>query len=373
MKVIFDCTALSNWHGHATGIQRVVSEIGKELKIFMPKAYLGLFREDGFCYNYSLESRTTSEILTLNTGDIVITAGSNWDYPSHHKRLLSLDEQGVSLCTLFYDIIPVLLPFSYGPGFASVYEEWLKETLKKSAVGFSISENTRVDLEYYSETNNIQCPPVYVVRLGDDIPDSTTSPSDVILEKTVSPFILSVGTIEYRKNHVLLLNTYRYLIERMNFQPPKLYLVGKKGWLDHDIEYQITNDILLNEYIEILHDISDADLKHLYQESLFTVYPSYYEGWGLPVAESLCFGKPCIASRSSSMLEIAPGLVRHADPFLVQEWAEQIRTLVEDSSLRQNESKHISNNYQRNSWTESAKKIKMVLLQHYPQLAATSG
>lgn len=370
MKVIFDYTVLSNWTGHATGIQRVVSELGSGLQYHLPNIHLGVFGEDGNCQDYVPEDRRTREPIALEKGDIVVTAGSNWDYPAHHERLLALGERGIRLSTLFYDVIPVLFPFFYGPGFSQIYEKWLNESLSASEIGFTISENSKCDLEQHALSKGIYCPDIHVIRLGDYVPISTVPVSESIILKTRPAYILTVGTLECRKNHVQLLNAYRYMLERWGYTPPKLYIVGTKGWLDHDIEYQVANDRRLSGLVEILHGVSDSDISHLYQNALFTVYPSFYEGWGLPIAESMCIGKPCIVSRSSSMQEIAPSLVNYADPYLVNEWAEQIRGLAESPERLNNESVRIRNTYVRRTWSETAIQVKHALLKHYPQLMA---
>ena len=371
MKIIFDCTVLSYWRGNTTGIQRVVTEIAKQLKKHLPGTHLGFFTDDADCFHYSIDDRKVTSRILLAKGDLVFTAGHNWDYPDHHERLLALKKNSILLGTLFHDTIPVLFPFLYKSDFVFQFEKWLKESLEASDIGFAVSSNTKNDIQHYAKVNGIHCPRMHVIRLGDNVPDYSTSRSFLISKKTEETFILSVGTIEYRKNHILLLNAYRYMIERMNYYPPKLYLVGRKGWLDHDIEYQLNNDFRLRNCIEILSDVSDADLRHLYQQAMFTVYPSFYEGWGLPVAESLRFGKPCIASRSSSMLEVAPGLVRHADPYLLQEWVQQILELSDSPTLLREESEYIHRFYQPYSWFECVDKIKKVLIQHYSQLMMT--
>lgn len=368
MKIVFDCTALSNWTGHPTGIQRVVIETGRELCRKLPSANLGLFDASGRCLRYDLDARETGDEINVNASDIVVTAGSNWDYPEHHRKLIALRESGVLIGTVFYDIIPLLFPFSYGPGFSSIYEAWLRESLVISDIAFVISENTGRDVKNYADLHDISCPPVFVVRLGDDVPASDESPSAEIQEKTDRPYILSVGTLEYRKNHIVLLNAYRYMIEVLDYEPPMLYIVGKKGWLDHDIEYQIEHDPRLNGRMAVLKGISDADLQCLYQRAMFTVYPSFYEGWGLPVAESLCFGKPCIASGASSMLEIAPGLVRHAHPLLVNEWVESIRALAGDPAELEMATVMIKARYERKSWQGTAAAMRDALVKRYPIL-----
>lgn len=368
MKVIFDCTSLTNWIGHPTGIQRVVSEIGGELIKCFSGLHLGLFQSNGSCFEYNLEKRESLGIIHLETDDIVVTAGSNWDFNEHHKTLLGLRDKGVKLGVLFYDVIPCIFPFTYGPGFSEIYERWLIETINVCDVAFSISENTKRDLSVFAHQHGLNLPSINVVRLGDDVPSSVGEPNDYILEKIKEPFLLTVGSIEYRKNHIMLLNAWRYMLDEQDYIPPKLYIVGRKGWLDNDIEYQIENDIRLKGRIEVLKGLQDIDLRLLYENTMFTLYPSFYEGWGLPIAESLCFGKPCIASRSSSMIEIAPGLVRHAHPQLLNEWVEQIHYLADNPIELQIESDRVKNTYTRSSWMNTALQIRAGLLASYPSL-----
>lgn len=369
MKLVFDCTSLANWVGHPTGIQRVVIETGSRLCALIPNAALGLFDASGNCLEYDLAHRTTTGVtIDVGLGDVVVTAGSNWDWPEHQRMLVSLQETGVRVATLFYDIIPLLLPHSYGPGFSAIYERWFREAVTMSDLAFSISENTRTDILHYAKANGLPCPDVHTVRLGDEIPSSFEPPSAAILEKTASPYILSVGTLEYRKNHVLLLNAYRYMIDVQGYTPPPLFIVGKKGWLDHDIEYQIENDPRLSGLVSVLKGISDADLQCMYERAMFTVYPSFYEGWGLPVAESLCFGKPCVASGTSSMVEIAPGLVRHAHPLRLDEWVTAIREYAEDSALLIQAADAVRSEYARKGWEGTAASMNEILVSRYPDL-----
>lgn len=369
MKVIFDCTSLANWTGHPTGIQRVVSEIGRELVKYQSDIHLGLFQDDGCCVAYDIETRSaSSQVMTLQADDVVVTAGSNWDFPEHHRVLLGLRERGVKLGILFYDVIPCILPFSYGPGFTEIYKNWLIESITACDIAFAISDNTRRDLIDFANQYGVHLPPVTVVRLGDDVPSGGGQPSEEILRKTSEPYILTVGSLEYRKNHIMLLNAWRYMLEEQGYTPPKLYIVGRKGWLDHDIEYQLDNDIRLTGHVEVLKGLSDTDLCLLYENAMFTLYPAFYEGWGLPIAESLCFGKPCIASRSSSMLEIAPGLVRHAHPLLLNEWVEQIRALADNPAELQRECERVRHGYQRTRWNRTALDVYNGLLSRYPQL-----
>ena len=369
MKLIFDCTALSKWEGRTTGIQRVISEIGRSLPKHIPGVELAILSpKNGGWLRYHLESRSIGEAVEVVSGDLIFTAGHNWDHPEHFQALIGYTERGVQLGTLYYDIIPILFPFTYGPGFVPLFETWLQESLQRSACAFAISESSARDVAAYSRKHGYKTPQVHTLRLGDDLPGSDEVVSDRIAEKTSVRYILSVGTIEYRKNHNLLLDTWRYMIDDLGVTPPNLYIVGRLGWLHNDIPYQLDNDPRLAGRVAVLSDLSDADLKHLYQNALFTVYPSIYEGWGLPIAESLGFGKVCVASNTSSMVEIAPGLVRFAHPRMVSEWAEQISELSENPDVLAAEEARIAAEYSLGTWEQSAAQLARGLIAQYPEL-----
>ena len=95
----------------------------------------------------------------------------------------------------------------------------------------------------------------------------------------------------------------------------------------------------------------------LYKRCLFTLFPAIYEGWGLPVAESLKHGKPCISSNTSSMVEIAPHLTRFASPYSIEEWADQIEELLFSPDQLTSETNRICSEYIPTKWTETAKAI----------------
>jgi len=170
-------------------------------------------------------------------------------------------------------------------------------------------------------------------------------------------FALSVGTLEYRKNQVVLLNAYRALLSANFKNLPHLVLVGREGWMNNHLAYQVATDPLLKGYVTVLSDVSDAGLDYLYRNCIFTLFPALYEGWGLPVAESLKYGKPCVTSNISSMPEIAPTLTRFADPLNLTEWVRHISELSGDEYQLQAESARIAKTYKPVLWTETALKI----------------
>ena len=86
------------------------------------------------------------------------------------------------------------------------------------------------------------------------------------------------------------------MLQRQGKNVPRLVFVGRPGWRVRDLMDQLKLTTNLNNRILLLHDLSDSELVALYKAAMFTVFPSFEEGWGLPVGESLVFGRPCVAS-----------------------------------------------------------------------------
>jgi glycosyltransferase involved in cell wall biosynthesis len=105
---------------------------------------------------------------------------------------------------------------------------------------------------------------------------------------------------------------------------------GRVGWLVADLMQQLDNTGWLDGRIVLVEDPTDAELATLYRGCLFTLFPSLYEGWGLPVTESLAFGKPCIASNVTAVPEAGGSLARYFDPENVAEATRVIRATIED-------------------------------------------
>ena len=147
------------------------------------------------------------------------------------------------------------------------------------------------------------------------------------------PFVLCVGTVEIRKNHIRLLEAWRALKAEFGAELPMLVVAGRRGWkaeaalaaLDHAIE----ND----EPIRLVEQPSDEELKWLYAACTFSILPSLFEGWGLPVGESLWFGKACAASNTSSIPEVGRELCVYFDPDNVEDIKAAIRQLL-DPAIR---------------------------------------
>src|SRR5581483_8319652 len=144
-------------------------------------------------------------------------------------------------------------------------------------------------------------------------------------------YVLIVATIEARKNHILLFRIWRRLLEEMPPDSvPTLVCAGSVGWLVADLMAQLDNADYLGGKIMLVENPTDAELDALYRGCLFTVFPSLYEGWGLPVTESLAFGKPCVISNRTSLPEAGGELARYFDPENAEDAYTAIRAMIDN-------------------------------------------
>jgi glycosyltransferase involved in cell wall biosynthesis len=309
----------------------------------------------------------------MRPGDTLLAMGDGWANPGYCDVVARLRRQrGLRFTALVYDLIPDRFPHFFGPGLAHAYRAWAADTLLLADRVLTISRHSRRDLAAFALGHGIPLPPVDVVRLGDTHPaDAPTARPAALPPLEGGPgFVLSVGTLEVRKNHGLLYQLWRRLADEYAGDLPPLVLAGQPGWLSQDVCYQMGHDPAVSGRIILLTDTTDAELRWLYDNCLFTLYPSHYEGWGLPVAESLARGKYCIASGTSSLPEIGGELIDYHDPLdFVGLKALATRALFE-ARYRQAREEAIRRHYRRTSWRSCASAVRAVVEGCIPSAAA---
>jgi hypothetical protein len=127
-----------------------------------------------------------------------------------------------------------------------------------------------------------------------------------------------------------LIEIWERLIRQSHGPVPNLVFVGKWGWEIAALRKYLEGSDYLGSRLYIYNEIPDGELAFLYKNCLFTIFPSFAEGWGLPVGESLSYGKPCIASNVTAIPEVGGALCKYLDPFDVEDGYRVVSGVLED-------------------------------------------
>lgn len=187
--------------------------------------------------------------------------------------------------------------------------------------------------------------------------DSSDIPSSM---SDSNAYVLHVGTLEVRKNVWRLVLAWKKLLESGKKNLPRLVLAGRKGWFNEKLWILLEGTENLYGHVVILDKVSDEELDILYRNCLFTAMISTYEGWGLPVGESLAYGKTSVVANSTSLPEVGMDLVEYCDPLSVDSIADAVEKLIYDSDYRQFLESKIQNAKLRN-WADVAHDLAKVL------------
>lgn len=294
----------------------------------------------------------TSPFVQFQPGDIYVCLNAD-QTPERLQAMFEARQRGVRIVGIAYDIIQVLYPHFYWPQADQGCARYFVDLAWAANHIYCISRRTQEDLLSFYREVGAPVPAMSLVRLGDNVPQVSGELSPQVQRILEQPFILVVGTVEIRKNHEVLYRAVLDLLERQ--QPlPLLVFAGMRGWRVDDLLQSLEHDARVRQRIVLLSHASDVDIDALYRRCLFTVFPSYYEGWGLPVAESLAYGKFCIASNAGAIPEVGGDLTELLSPYDVRAWADALWRYATDRQLLQQREQAIRAGYRTTPWQTAA-------------------
>ena len=272
-------------------------------------------------------------------GDMLVNLGTSWWLPDYHYRVRQLRLAfRAGYVPFIHDVIPLVVPQLCDAGLTEEFRLWFREAIAAADHVVVNSSFSRRDIAAAAEQLDGRRIEPTVVRLNALYPPPSADVPSAIVERhdlDIGRYVLCVGTLEGRKNHNLLFQVWQRLTERLPVErQARLVLVGKRGSLFEEANALLERSAVLREQLLILTEVSDLELADLYRAAAFTVYPSFYEGWGLPVTEATGHGKLTIASTASSLPEVvSPGDIL-LDPNDVEGWTETVaRLLLSDEAL----------------------------------------
>lgn len=282
-------------------------------------------------------------------GSTVLIPGEGWHDTTMLPELCKRKRRiGFRLASVVYDLMPILYPQFYPPGFSRQYRDYMTTLVSEAQVLLANSRTTRDDVARFCAQAGLRTPETQVFRSGDSLSTRTAVAPDLPIPP--GGFMLAVG-LEWRKNGILLYQMLK-LAKQEGIALPTLVLVGRPAWVrrHHELLTSLfTLDPEINGQVHILTDLDDSRLTWLYQNCRFTIFPSICEGWGLPVAESLRHGKVCLASAACSIPEVGGDLVDYASAYDPRGFLDLARRYL-DTRLLSDREAEIRARYRPHDW-----------------------
>lgn len=263
---------------------------------------------------------------------------------------------------VIYDLIPVLYRnyFDNTRAFDNAYE-----TLDRIDLVVTISESTRNDLlRLRPELDPEKVCAVPLAASDHFVPVSDLATIKSVKEKYGIPadsdYIFTVSTVEPRKNQLRLVEAWAKIYGNLKINKPKLVIAGGRGW-GHDYLAALEGHDEIDKTVIFTGYVDDEDLPVLYSGSVVTAYPSLYEGFGIPVLESMACGKFCVTSNVSSIPEIVGSDYPLVDPESVDEIAQMLEKGVNDQRFRREMEVRGIDRARLFNWDNTYQKTKQII------------
>ena len=247
-----------------------------------------------------------------------------------HTPSLVFTPSRAPLVATIHDLCVVKYPWAFPFRWRVFHRRALGLVLKHARVILSDSTSTRDDLYTLIGEKD---PRIRVAPLGVDAVGGPTEVkiADVLSKYGLTPgYVLFVGTIEPRKNLSRLVKAYASFDVEEKAKSGELILVGAAGWMGR----RELSRLLSQQGVRWLGFLPQEDLEAVYAAASIFVYPSLYEGFGLPVLEAMARGIPVVTSDTSSLREVGEGVALLVDPEDTMELGKAMRRLIYDKSMR---------------------------------------
>ena len=283
--------------------------------------------------NNNLLNGTLEELNDIN--GVYLNFGMDYTDINYISEVFEFTKKNnLETCFYIHDIIPIVKPQYFTEYHNNVFKKCISEIINKSDKVICISYKTKNDL---CNSFNLNKREIEVIKNGyfsdyqslDFIENEKILKITDIIPEINEDFILSVGTIESRKNQELLFDIWERYISN-NIDVPKLVLVGGFGYHSDRLKNKLITTNFLNNKVIVINGANDNLINLLYKRCLFTIYPSFYEGWGLPVVESLYNGKICVTGDNEALKEASDNIAIHIDPFDQKHFSEKILEIIND-------------------------------------------
>ena len=246
---------------------------------------------------------------------------------------IGIEKTGIKTVVTIHDLIFKVFPQYYNSIDRVIYDRKFRSACERADKIVAVSEHTKASVIKYYKVPSEKIEVIYLDSSFRFHGDVKVEAVEMVKKKYTldKPFFLNVGAIGGRKNQLKLVEAFSTVSDQVDHD---LVLIGKPG-KDLEAIISLITKNNLNGRIKHIPSVSDEDLFHIYHASYATVYPSLYEGFGIPIIESYRCGKPVLTSEGSSLEEIAGKAGLLCQPENAENIAAQILKLSDDSIYQQ--------------------------------------
>jgi glycosyltransferase involved in cell wall biosynthesis len=273
-------------------------------------------------------------------------------YPSMLQRLR------VRPVFMLHDLIPITHPEYSRPGELQKHLIRMRNMLALASGIVCNSQATLDEMAAFAKHTGQPMPPSVVAWLAPGM--SMAVPS---VRPLVEPYFVILGTIEPRKNHWLLLHVWRRLVERLGKAAPRLVIIGQRGWECENVVDLLERCELLKGVVIEHSTCTDAQLVTYLHHAQALLFPSFTEGYGMPLVEALALGVPVIASTLPVFQEIAGDIPEYIDPLDGKHWGKMVEEYAMSNSRSRAEQLRRIEGFKTPNWAEHFAKVDTLLAQ----------
>ncbi|HAJ96668.1 MAG TPA: hypothetical protein DCO72_02890 [Ruminococcus sp.] len=381
MKTIYvDITNIPELE-HYTGIPRVVTELVS--RMMMKQFPLKLLSFDAKRNSYQVVDNEhflicakgmlpekkniyTGEFLDIENfekGAVFLDMNSSWHtLPNRSFLLPQLKNRQVTIWVLIHDIIPVRHPEYMKSETLLKFMEYLTAHMVYTDRIFVTTHAVHDDVKKLFEELNLPCKPMSMIPLGADfsvdLQDRGAVDKNILNQLSGRKYILTVGTIEPRKNHKVLLKAYQKSLAKMGID---VVMVGRTGWEMERFLQDVKTDSHYGKGLYLFKHVNDATLQKLYEKAYLVVFSSYAEGYGLPTIEAMMHGVPVICSDIPVMREVGGSYCDYFNPDSADSLIEAVKKYTSNPQRYHARKEQLSASYHPPKWEDAV----LTLTQHF--------
>ena len=336
---------------------RVAALMDRLQRAMMSPKYRALMvRPDGSRRGFLPADTVLGEPLALTARDTLVCTGAGWTHNDITAIAAAKRNARFRFVLFCHDIIPLMFPHFYKRADVEAQRRYCDLAFAAADLVICGSRAVAADVRAYCDGQGIALGGSAVCPLGAD-GSASAAPASLPPSIEAGRYALLVSTIEPRKGHRLIYDAWVKLLDagipqRSRF---KLVFAGRKGWMVDDLMRDLRRDQRLAGTLEVLADADDATVSALYRDAAFCLYPSRYEGYGLPVVEAFRYGKAVLASTGGAVPEVAGGLSPCLDPTDSEAWRRMLETWINDPTARAVYEARIRASFRHPDWNESAR------------------